>query len=853
MKLIIAEKPLLVETIAAAIPGAKQRLAGTSYMAVGDYTIISVFGHLLTLKEPEDYDERYADRNDISLLPIYFDDWQMKVKPAGEKFKDSPPEKRLNEIGRLLKTCEYVIHAGDPDEEGQLLIDEVLRWFHYSGKVYRLDTLDTTLEAMRYAMAHLTDNKEHETAGWSAYARSVADAMVGYNLSRYFSIMNAPAFLPVGRVQTATMGLVCQRDQLIEQHQKITYYEVAAELAISGETLTAMYVPSKDDPNLDDGRILNRAYAMSKADMLRDETLSGVKVTRKTVDEPAPLPFNTAKLSTYCGSKFGYTPQEVLDITQSLRDNYNAISYNRTDSQYLTSRQYEESEKTMMAVVANISFRPKLLDMTLKSRCFSDKYTMDAGGAHTAIIPQAIRVDIKKMTERERNVYLAICKYYMAQFLPPAKKEKSRLVASLKDGGSLVSTATKTVEAGYLSIFKKGSDVEEDNISPLCGIEAGEYQAEVVGAEVLERETKPPARYTQTSLEADMTCIAKYVDDPNAKALLREKDKGKPGENGSIGTPATRAGIILGLIDHGYLVEDGKHIISTPKAREFYRVLPDEIKKADMTAYWWVLQEDIRAGTRDYHVLTDSVLDTITHIIHTDYPKLSSELLNTLAQGRSASAKSLGPCPRCGKPVVEGKKGFGCSGWRDGCKFIVWKKSRLPMMQSCTITAANMKSWLSKPWVDELENGQKTGRKRSGKSVHLKKLTSSKSGKFESDVFLVDDPASQYGPNYRLATQDERPVLGICPRCGGAVTEFPLGYSCENRTAGCKFVIWKKSKLRMFSKTTFSASDVRAFLGGKLVKKSTLVRKDGSTYTASLRMKDDADSEYGPNFELVFE
>lgn len=128
MKLIIAEKPMLVAAIAEAIPGQKTLLAGSTYMTKGEYTLISVFGHLLTLKEPEDYDEKYADRKDISLLPIYFDDWQMKVKPPDEKHKDSPPEQRLNEIGRLLKQCEYVIHAGDPDEEGQLLIDEVLRW-----------------------------------------------------------------------------------------------------------------------------------------------------------------------------------------------------------------------------------------------------------------------------------------------------------------------------------------------------------------------------------------------------------------------------------------------------------------------------------------------------------------------------------------------------------------------------------------------------------------------------------------------------------------------------------------------------------------------------------------------------
>lgn len=847
LKLIIAEKPMLVSAISEAIPGTKHCVAGSTWVTKGDYTLISVFGHLLTLKEPEDYDERFADRKNINLLPIYFEDWGMKVKPADEKHRDSPPEKRLNEIGMLLKECEYVIHAGDPDEEGQLLIDEILRWFDYRGKVFRLDTLDTTPDAMRYAMSHLHDNKNYESAGWSAYARSVADAMVGYNLSRYFSILNSPALLPVGRVQTATMGLVCQRDALIEGHRKVRYYEVVAEIEVGGECLCAMYVPSRDDPNLQDGRILNRSYAETKASMLRDETLRDVSVSRKVVDEPPPLPFNLSKLTSYCGRKFGYSPMDVMNITQSLRDNYKAISYNRTDCQYLTERQYEQAGTTMNAVIQNIGFKPKQLDMSIKSRCFSDKYTTDSDGAHTAIIPQAIQVDIHRMTEQERNVYLAICKYYMAQFLPPAKKEKSRLNVALVDGGTLTATATKTVSPGYLSIFKKDSDMEPDDLSPLCSLSPGTYVADVKSAEVLEKETKPPARYTQSSLAADMTCIAKYVDDPKAKALLREKDKGKPDENGSIGTPATRASIILGLIKHGYLIDDGKHVVSTQKAREFYRILPDEIKKADMTAYWWALQEDIRTGASDYHILTDSVLETVTHIVNTQYPKLPDSLLTELVAG-NRGGKPLGACPRCGSPVVEGKKGFGCSGWKSGCKFVIWKQSKVPMLQASTITAANVKSWLSGGW-ERTETGM-----TSVKTVHFKKLISQKGTAFEGDLYLTDDSESPYGAGFKLKLSQSRSSLGKCPRCGGDIQEFHLGYSCSNRNnGGCCFVIWKRPNNRLLQKIRFSASDVKALLAGKLIRKNNLTRNDGGFFAASLKLKDDGQSSYGPDFELIFD
>ena len=164
-----------------------------------------------------------------------------------------------------------------------------------------------------------------------------------------------------------------------------------------------------------------------------------------------------------------------------------------------------------------------------------------------------------------------------------------------------------------------------------------------------------------------------------------------------------------------------------------------------------------------------------------------------------------------------------------------------------------MKAWLSAPWKEEVADGQNTGRLVSGKTVHFKKLLSQKKEKtFEGDIFLVDDPSSEYGPGFKLAIGDDKAVLGKCPRCGGDVTEFSLGFSCSNHKSGCGFVIWKKSKLKTLSKITFTASDVKAFLAGKTVKKSNLVKRDGSTYAASLRMKDDPTSQYGPDFEPVF-
>ena len=181
MKLIIAEKPAVAKAISAVIPGAGR--SGKGYIEKGDYNITWAMGHLLTLKDPEDYDPAYKKWS-LDALPLYFPDWGMK--PNGQDGR----KEQLEIIGRLLKRADSVIHAGDPDDEGQYLIDEILRWYQYKGPVYRINTNDTSASAMKNALNNLEDNRPLEKVGWAAHARSVADIIVGYNCSRYFTLKN---------------------------------------------------------------------------------------------------------------------------------------------------------------------------------------------------------------------------------------------------------------------------------------------------------------------------------------------------------------------------------------------------------------------------------------------------------------------------------------------------------------------------------------------------------------------------------------------------------------------------------------------------------------------------------------
>ena len=722
MILVIAEKPVLGKAIADALPGTATMKNGCIYK--GDYIVTWVFGHMLSLKEPEDYDIGYKSWN-INSLPIFFKDWQVKIGKNGNLNKGQiSKSQRVNQIGSLLKQADEVIHAGDPDDEGQLLIDELLRWFNYKGIVKRLDTANTTLVAMKKALSHMTDNKPHEPYGWSAYARSVADLMVGINMSRLFSCKNQ-TLLTIGRVQTPTLGLVVNRDLAIEGHHKQKYYTIACDINFNNDTVQADFIPSKTDSNLVDGHILSKEYAEQICNRLKGQTLKNINITKKIVYEAPPLPFNLVKLQTYCSGKFGYSPQQVLDITQSLRENHKAITYNRSDCQYLSEEHYKEAPVTMKAVIMNIRYKPKSLDMNLKSKCFDSSKI----SAHFAIIPTNQKVNLDKLSEAEKNVYLAICKYYIAQFMPKAKKEQTNLSVELGNGEAIKAVSTVIIEQGYRSIF---NEAEKDKASNLSKIPEGIYSGKITDTDIAEKETKPPSRYTKASLNEDMTCISKYVKDPKIKQLLLSKDEGKEGERGSIGTSATRSGIIESLVKRGFLREDGKKVISTALGRELYRILPDEIKKADMTAEWWSIQEEIQNGTVNYNKLIDSVYDTIKHIVANvdNYPVVNSSIIAIKKKGGAV----IGKCPRCGGDIVETKTGFCCSNWKEptNCKFNIWKKSKSPLFAKTTFTAATVKKLLS------------------GQSVKMKKLVSKAGKEFEAEVKMKDDPSSQYGPSFDL-------------------------------------------------------------------------------------------------------
>lgn len=669
MDLVIAEKPDIAKAVSKVIPGTPSWKNG--YIEQGNYCITWCYGHLLTLKDPEDYGDEYARENTPNeKLPIFFDNWGTKVAdkgPALLKNGSKAPDKgeQVKTIGELLKKASLVIVAGDIDDEGQLLVEELLEWHRYSGPIKRLDTGALNEASLKKAMANLMDNAPWHMKAVSARARSVADFALGINGSRFFSNTYG-ANLSVGRVQTAALGLVVARDAQIEGHTSQKYFLLDIEAALEGNgTHQVRFSPSKDDPHLVDGKILDRGYLEKLGQAVSGRKFEA-EVTKEPCEEAPPLPFSISALKSYCSEKFNIPPEETLRITQSLRMNYGGlITYNRSECRYLPENMHAEAPGTIAAVQANLGAGWAFpgLNSSIKSKAFNDKNV----GVHHAIIPTAQKADISKLSEKEQIVYRAVCGFYMVQFMPNAKKERTRLTIHGKGSSEFSAVSTRLVSKGFKQVLR----TQDDEVSALSNVPAGKYPCVLSNPSIQEKETKPPKRYTDSSLEEDMKNVAKYVTDPEAKRLLLLKDKESREEHGSIGTAATRSAIIQTLKKRGFLCNEGKNVISTPLGREFYKILPDEIRKPDLTAKWWAIQQEIQDGNAKPEDLYQEVLAAFHRVASIQYPKIQ---LSNLAG--AAGRKSIGTCPWCGKPIVEGKKGYGCSGYREGCTFTIWKEGQ---------------------------------------------------------------------------------------------------------------------------------------------------------------------------------
>jgi DNA topoisomerase-3 len=584
MILYIAEKPSLGRAIADALPKPLKKSDGFITASNGD-VVSWCIGHLLEQAEPDAYNSAFKQWK-MEHLPILPEQWQLQAKPKTRK--------QLTVLRKLIKEASQIVHAGDPDREGQLLVDEVLSHLKVPktklANTQRLLISDLNLPAVKQALKQLKPNKDFVPLSVSALARSRADWLYGINMTRAFTLQGRKvgynAVLSVGRVQTPILGLVVRRDEEIEHFQSKPFYEVFAQLTTlsdpSAPPFRAKWKPSEAcQPYMDEeGRVLSKALAENVIKRVSHQPATVISYSSKNKQQAQPLPYNLSALQIDASKRYNLSAQQTLDACQALYEKHKLITYPRSDNRYLPSEHHSHAPAILGCIRNNLTDMQEVInkaDPTIKTNAWNDKKVE----AHHAIIPTEKTANLNKISATERNIYQLISRQYLALFYPVYRYQERKAEIEIQKG-HFTAQSRQDIDLGWKALFlspnKSSTKNDQTNATQTLpelvqGQELKSHQAELA-----EKQTQPPQYFTDATLLSAMTGIGRYVKDPNIKKVLRETD--------GLGTEATRASIIELLFKRKFLTRQGKQIRSTQTGKTLINALPEQASQPDMTADW---------------------------------------------------------------------------------------------------------------------------------------------------------------------------------------------------------------------------------------------------------------------------
>ena len=665
-KVIIAEKPSVARNIADAY-NIKNRKDG--YFEGEEYLVTWAFGHLLQLFDAKDYDESMIGWK-MEKFPFIPDKFEYKIKGDGynRNSVDKGAAKQINVIKNLINRDDVdgVISATDYDREGQIIADELFIYLRVNKPIYRLLLNEWTEEEVKKGMRNLKLNTEMKPLQDAGIGRQLADWIIGINLTsvatlRYGGSTKERKTLNIGRVLLPTLKIIYDRDKEIENFKATSYYKLSAKYKSKDNVEFDSLYYEKNSEKFEDKSYLDKISKLLK----EKKGIVVDKEIEKKREYPQPL-FNLSNLQGYITSKYkGWTSDKVLKVAQSLYEK-KFITYPRTASVVLEESLEARASKVLDVLKRGLPYEKEIKFIKSKRVFDNSKVESHSAITPTYIIPQGLTAD-------EEKVYTAIKNRFITQFMPVAEFEETKITIKVNDEN----IPGEFIAKGKVEIIKGWRVVEKietkDTILPL--VEKGE-NIDVTESKVNKVTKKPPKHHTEKTLLRLMeTCGKNYKEDKEDDERNSEEMMNAILSGFSIGTPATRAETIKKLKDVGYIKAKGKSLIATDLGRTIVEVFPArELLDLEYTGRLEKTLSDIEKGKfkkEDFlNFIIEFTKDSVNKIKNDD------SMLHRFKVELPEGTEEIGKCPICGNPVIEGTKGYGCTNWRNGCKFTIWKNDK---------------------------------------------------------------------------------------------------------------------------------------------------------------------------------
>lgn len=706
MKVVLAEKPSVAKDIAAVV-GANSRKDG--YYEGNDYVVTYAFGHLVSLAEPEEMNPAWGGPWRIAQLPMIPEQWKYKIVDKTIK--------QFNVIKKFFvdSKTSSIICATDAGREGEHIFRLIYKLSGSAKPVERLWISSLTADAIRDGLKKLKSSDEFDNLAHAASARAQADWVVGLNFTRAYTSINKQ-LCTIGRVQTPTLALIVDRQIAIDNFKTNEFFEIVATFEPG---FMARYITPGKEPQT---RLKTEAEAKAIFDAIKPQP-AGTVLSVETVEKKTKPPalYDLLTLQRDANKRFGYTAQETLDIAQNLYEEHKLISYPRTESRHISTDMVQELPRVLSAVLkqsitsqaardafAEEGIVPGKITASLIRPRLSKAYVDDAKLTdHHAIIPTYGDVPAN-LQERQRNIYQLVATRFLSIFLPPEVRDETTAIISIgehnfrargfiiKDMGWTKVDPRALEKEKAKSKPKKGKDADaegdgekkdkddSEDWQQLPALDKGQIVPKRK-EELKKGKTSPPKPYDDGTLLRAMKNAGQELDDEDLAVYMKQK---------GLGTPATRAAIIERLLRTGYVERKKKYLVPTEKGRALIAHVHNDLKDIALTASWEQRLADMQDGKLNLDQFEGDIAEFVRRIL----PAVTSSTAKLPAMpyvpdknGKKSESNSnfpsFGSCPQCkGGDVRQTPKGAGCSRWREGCTFSIWREC-----YGKTLTDAQMK------------------------------------------------------------------------------------------------------------------------------------------------------------------